>query len=38
MSRNGVNSLAVVGKDGELVGFLQNGKFKRQRRRGKQAR
>jgi Zn-dependent protease len=38
MSRNGVNSLAVVGKDGELVGFLQNGKFKRQRRRAKQTR
>jgi len=38
MSRNGVKSLAVVGKNGELVGFLQNGKFKRQRRRGKQAR
>ena len=35
MNRNGVNSLAVVGKDGELVGFLQNGRFKRQRRRAK---
>lgn len=32
MKRNGVGSLAVVGKDGELVGFLQNGKFKKKKR------
>lgn len=32
MKRNGVESLAVVAKDGELVGFLQNGKFKRRKR------
>jgi CBS domain-containing protein len=32
MKRNGVASLAVVGKDGELVGFLQSGKFKRRKR------
>jgi Zn-dependent protease len=32
MRRNGVGSLAVVGKNGELVGFLQNGKFKKKRR------
>jgi len=32
MKRNGVGSLAVVGKDGELVGFLQNGTFKRKKR------
>ncbi|HEY2964035.1 MAG TPA: site-2 protease family protein, partial [Pyrinomonadaceae bacterium] len=32
MKRNGIGSLAVVGKDGELVGFLQSGKFKRKRR------
>jgi CBS domain-containing protein len=37
MRRNGVGSLAVVGKNGELVGFLQNGKFKR-RKRAKQTR
>ena len=36
MSRNGIGSLAVVGKNGELVGFLQNGRFKR-RKRSKQA-
>jgi CBS domain-containing protein len=29
MKRNGVGSLAVVGKKGELVGFLQNGTVKR---------
>jgi Zn-dependent protease len=28
MKRNGIGSLAVVGKDGELVGFLQNGRLK----------
>jgi len=32
MKRNGVGSLAVVGKNGELVGFLQNGTFKRKRK------
>ena len=32
MKRNGVGSLAVVGKNGELVGFLQNGAFKRKRK------
>jgi Zn-dependent protease len=32
MKRNGIGSLAVVGKNGELVGFLQTGKFKRKRR------
>jgi Zn-dependent protease len=32
MKRNGVGSVAVVGKNGELVGFLQNGKFKRRKR------
>jgi Zn-dependent protease len=32
MKRNGVGSLAVVGKNGELVGFLQNGTFKKKRR------
>jgi Zn-dependent protease/CBS domain-containing protein len=37
MKRNGVGSLAVVGKDGELVGFLLSGKFKR-RKRAKNAR
>lgn len=37
MKRNGVGSLAVVGKNGELVGFLQNGTFKRRRKRGKRA-
>lgn len=36
MKRNGIGSLAVVGKNGELVGFLQSGKFKR--RRGKNSR
>lgn len=29
MKRNGISSLAVVGKSGELVGFLQSGKLKR---------
>jgi Zn-dependent protease len=32
MKRNGIGSLAVVSKNGELVGFLQSGKFKRKRR------
>ena len=32
MKRNGIGSLAVVGRNGELVGFLQSGKFKRKRR------
>lgn len=31
MKRNGVGSLAVVGKNGELVGFLQNGRLKKKR-------
>lgn len=31
MKRNGIGSVAVVGKSGELVGFLQSGKFKRKR-------
>ena len=33
MRRNGIGSVAVVGKTGELVGFLQTGKFKRTKRR-----
>jgi CBS domain-containing protein len=37
MRRNGVGSLAVVGKNGELIGFLQNGKFKR-RKKARQSR
>ena len=32
MKRNGIGSVAVVGKTGELVGFLQTGKFKRKKR------
>lgn len=32
MSRNGIGSLAVVGKNGELVGFLQNGRFKKRKK------
>jgi hypothetical protein len=32
MKRNGIGSLAVVGKNGELVGFLQSGQFKRKKR------
>jgi Zn-dependent protease/CBS domain-containing protein len=32
MKRNGIGSVAVVGKTGELVGFLQAGKFKRKKR------
>jgi Zn-dependent protease len=35
MKRNGIGSVAVVGKTGELVGFLQSGKFKRKKRSGK---
>lgn len=31
MKRNGIGSLAVVGTNGELIGFLQSGKFKRKR-------
>lgn len=37
MKRNGIGSLAVVGKNGELVGFLQSGKFKRKKQRLKRA-
>lgn len=33
MKRNGISSVAVVGKTGELVGFLQAGKFKRKKRK-----
>lgn len=33
MKRNGIGSLAVVEKNGELVGFLQSGKFKRKKQR-----
>ena len=33
MKRNGICSVAVVGKTGELVGFLQSGKFKRKKRK-----
>ncbi len=32
MKRNGIGSVAVVGENGELVGFLQSGKFKRRKR------
>jgi Zn-dependent protease/CBS domain-containing protein len=32
MKRNGIGSVAVVGKTGELVGFLQSGKLKRKKR------
>jgi len=32
MKRNGIGSVAVVGKTGELVGFLQAGKIKRKKR------
>ena len=32
MKRNGIGSVAVVGKSGDLVGFLQSGKFKRKKR------
>ena len=32
MKRNGIGSVAVVGKTGELIGFLQTGKFKRAKR------
>lgn len=37
MKRNGIGSLAVVGKNGELVGFLQSGKFRRKKRSHKEA-
>src|ERR1051326_2590598 len=33
MKRNGIGSVAVVGKTGGLVGFLQSGKFKRVKRK-----
>jgi CBS domain-containing protein len=33
MKRNGIGSVAVVGKSGELVGFLQTGRFKRTKRK-----
>jgi len=33
MKRNGIGSVAVVGKSGELIGFLQTGTFKRTKRR-----
>lgn len=33
MKRNGIGSVAVVGKSGELVGFLQSGTVKRKRKR-----
>jgi CBS domain-containing protein len=33
MKRNGADSVAVVGKKGELVGFLLNGKFKPRKRK-----
>ncbi len=32
MKRNGIGSVAVVGKNGDLVGFLQSGKVKRTKR------
>ena len=32
MKRNGIGSVAVVGQNGDLVGFLQNGSFKRKKR------
>src|SRR5690348_10158510 len=32
MRRNGIGSVAVVGKNGDLVGFLQAGRFKRTQR------
>src|SRR5215510_10925335 len=37
MKRNGIGSLAVVGKNGELVGFLQSGRFKRKKQRLRRA-
>ena len=37
MKRNGIGSLAVVGKNGELVGFLQSGKFKKKKQRAGRA-
>jgi Zn-dependent protease/CBS domain-containing protein len=38
MKRNGIGSVAVVGKGGELVGFLQSGKFRRTKKRAKASR
>jgi Zn-dependent protease len=35
MKRNGVGSVAVVGKKGELVGFLLNGNFRPQKQKNK---
>ena len=32
MRRNGIGSLAVVTRSGELVGFIQNGTFKRKKK------
>src|SRR4030095_5220196 len=32
MKRNGIGSVAVVGRTGELVGFLQSGRIKRKKR------
>jgi Zn-dependent protease/CBS domain-containing protein len=32
MKRNGIGAVAVVGKSGDLIGFLQTGKFKRKKR------
>ena len=32
MKRNGIGSLAVVGKNGEFVGFIQNGMVKLKKR------
>ncbi|HEV2834421.1 MAG TPA: site-2 protease family protein [Pyrinomonadaceae bacterium] len=37
MKRNGIGSVAVVGKNGELVGFLQTGTFKRTKRSRKRS-
>jgi Zn-dependent protease len=37
MKRNGIGSLAVVAKNGELVGFLQSGKFRRKKQRANRA-
>jgi Zn-dependent protease/CBS domain-containing protein len=38
MKRNGIGSVAVVGKSGELIGFLQTGKIKRTKKRAKTSR
>ena len=37
MKRNGIGSVAVVGKNGDLIGFLQSGKFKLRRRQARNA-